>query len=351
MNRKWAALALKLAVSGALIWFLLANMDLADAAARLVQVSPVVLLIAGVGFIVQMVLGAGRWETVMKAIGSPLPFAKAVEIFYVGAFFSQALPGSVGGDAVRMYKAYQLGHVLPRAVNGVILERVATVFALVLLVAAVQPFFLPMVGDEEARWIVPAVFVFLALTLGGLAVVMFLDRLPPSLHRWRAVRGLAYLGADAHKMFLRPGPLVRVLAWSLLGHVNLTLIVFVLGLGLGLEITWLDCLALFPPVVLVTTLPVSIAGWGVREGAMVAAFSVVGVPVEGAFALSILVGLMSVVMSLPGGLIWLVGSDSRRDVARAHLAEAVGAAAPADAPRCASAPDPISCRSDEGPKT
>ncbi|HEC14310.1 MAG TPA: UPF0104 family protein, partial [Rhodospirillales bacterium] len=89
---------------------------------------------------------------------------------------------------------------------------------------------------------------------------------------------------------------------------------FVLALGLGLDVTFVDCLVLFPPVLLVTTLPISIAGWGVREGAMVAAFGLVGVPAEGALVLSILFGLLSIAISLPGGVIWLMSQDRKEKI-------------------------------------
>ena len=66
-----------------------------------------------------------------------------------------------------------------------------------------------------------------------------------------------------------------------------------------------------PPVLLVMTLPISIAGWGVREQAMVAAFALVGVPGEGALALSIMFGLMGLITGLPGGVVWLISSDKK----------------------------------------
>ena len=68
---------------------------------------------------------------------------------------------------------------------------------------------------------------------------------------------------------------------------------------------------LFPPVLLVITIPVSIAGWGVREGAMVAALGLIGVPVEGAVVLSIMYGLLGLLPAIPGGLFWLVNPDKK----------------------------------------
>jgi len=61
-----------------------------------------------------------------------------------------------------------------------------------------------------------------------------------------------------------------------------------------------------PPVILATVLPISIGGWGMRETAMVFMLSLVGVAPERAFLLSVLMGVVTVVMSLPGGVLWLL---------------------------------------------
>jgi hypothetical protein len=57
-------------------------------------------------------------------------------------------------------------------------------------------------------------------------------------------------------------------------------------------------------------LPVSVAGWGVRELAMVSAFGYVGVPDADALLMSLCFGLLILTISLPGGLLWLVTARS-----------------------------------------
>ncbi len=106
-------------------------------------------------------------------------------------------------------------------------------------------------------------------------------------------------------------PLARLLTWGVLSHVNLTFAVYILALALDIRVTWLDCLALVPPVMLITTLPISIGGWGVREVAMTVAFGLIGIAQNDAGALSILVGLAGLAVSLPGGVLWLQGGDRR----------------------------------------
>lgn len=312
MHKKWLTLTLKFLVSGVLLWLLFAKIDVGAVAQRLAEASAPLLATAAVLFLVQVAISAGRWRVVLVAIGTPLPFVQALEFCYIGSFFNQALPSSIGGDAVRVYKAYRTGIGLGGAISGVMLERVATVVALVLLVLAVQPFFLSRVDAATGRWTLAAAAALLAAALAGMAALMALDRLPARLVRLRPVQPLVALAARARRVFLDPAACLAAFLWSFAGHANLTLAVYVMGRGLDLPVSLVDCFALFLPVLLVTTLPISIAGWGVREGAMVAAFGLVGVPAEGALALSVLFGVTAIVTMLPGGALWLAGSDRPR---------------------------------------
>ncbi len=309
MSKKWLALALKFMVSGFLIWYLARGIDFGEAARRLTEIDPGMLAAALMVIAVQICVGGMRWRSVLTAIGAELSAFKAIRLFYIGVFFSQMLPSSVGGDAVRMYKAYHQGLNLRNAINGVLLERAVTVVALVLLVDVTHPWFLPRVDEGTAALMLPAVALVTAGCAVGLAFLMFLDRLPPALMRWRLVRGLGNLGVDARKVFLNPGHLVRTLLWGGLTHINMALVVWILGLGLGLDVTWLDCLTLVPLVLLIMTVPISIGGWGVRETAMVTLFGLVGVPGEGALVLSVVFGLVGIAISLPGGIVWLMSRD------------------------------------------
>ncbi|MBC8338600.1 MAG: flippase-like domain-containing protein [Rhodospirillales bacterium] len=309
MSKKWLAVALKFLVSGFLIWFLTRGIDFSSAAQRVAEADPVLLLAAVLVILIQICVGGLRWRAVLVAMGASFPIANAVRLFWIGSFFSQALPSSVGGDPVRMYKAYKLGLSVREAVNGVLLERVVTVAALVLLVDSTQPWFMPQVDHPSTQFIMPAVILITLGAIGGIAVLLFLDRLPGSLMRWRLVRGLGNLGADGRSVFLSKGHLPLVMFWGVLTHINISLAVFLLALSLNLNVTLLDCLTLVPLVMLIMTIPISIGGWGVRETAMVALFGLIGVSNEGALVLSVLIGLVGMVTALPGGLIWLVSRD------------------------------------------
>lgn len=317
MLKRWLPWVLKGSLSVGLIWFVFSKIDLTSAWAQARTLDPSMLIVALLLGLLQVWLGAFRWWLVLRALKATFTTVQTFIVYYIGVFFAIILPGAVGGDAVRMWTARRSGLSLSASINSVMLERAATVLALVLLVAITQPLLLARVPTIPGSWVFPVLSV---LGFIGILVLASLDRLPTSLHHWRVVRGLIHLAGDTRQLFFRPTWGGATLIVAMLGHVNLSLQVYALALGLGLDVSVIDCLVLVPPVILIMTLPISIAGWGVRETAMVAAFGYVGVETHSALVLSVLFGLVCTVTALPGGVVWLL-SDIRRQK-QAESAEA-----------------------------
>ncbi len=307
MKKKWLLLLLKVTVSAGLIWYLLNSIDLVAAQQRLFKVDPMMLLLAAGMLLFQMVIGGLRWSAVLRGIGISIPFWEIARLFYIGSFFNQALPGGTGGDVVRIYLVFKGNWGLRGAVNGVILERVATLLALIILVLSTLPFFLANLDGDERAWVIPSLITLSVLTVTGVCLLCLFDRLPHGLHRWRLVRWLGNLAQDARAVFLRANVAMIAIFWSTAGHINIAIAVYVLSIGLDLGFTIFDSIVLMPPVLLVMTIPISVGAWGVRENAMVVAFGLIGVSAEAATLLGLLVGLVGLVVALPGGLLWFTG--------------------------------------------
>ena len=308
MIRRWLSLAAKIGVTALLFWLLLRKVDISAAWQAGKTLSPLALVAALVLMVIQLGVCGLRWQMVIKALGAHIGLGMATAVFSVGTFFGLILPGAVGGDVVRMWTTHRAGLPLATAINSVMLERIATVLALVAVVTVSEPLLAAKLPDPTSLWLFPALTV---LGIAGIGVLMLLDRLPESLSRWRVVRGLAHLAADTRRLYLSPAKALPILAVAVIGHINLGLAAYALARGLGIDISLLDCVVLFMPAVLVATLPISIAGWGAREVAMVALFGYAGVPAPQALALSILVGVVGMVVALPGGLIWIALSRRR----------------------------------------
>lgn len=323
MTKKNILIALKVAISGGLIWFLLSNVDLGAAKDRVLAADFIILGAAASVMLIQIGVAGVRWWVVMRAIEAPLPWLELCRLFWIGGFFSQALPSSVGGDPVRIYLTYKDGCPLGKAINGVMLERVITIVGLVVLVAAVQPIFLPKLNANGQMLTQLALLTVAAAAIGGITFIMFLDRLPESLSRFKIVRGASVLAGDTRKLFLRPINAILAVITGVATHVVIALCVYLIGRSLDVEVTWLDCMVLMPPVILATTIPISIAGWGVREGAMVTAFALVGVPSDAALVMSLTLGLLAIAMMIPGGVFWLLRRNNGEQVSVSEAAEIV----------------------------
>ena len=313
MNRNWIYFSLKLAVSALLIGFIAWNFDIGKSSARLTNLKPSFVLFAVVGLAVLLFNNTVRWRTVLLAIQADLGFWTSFRLLYIGLFFNQTLPSSVGGDAVRMYLARKEGLSLAGAINGVMLERVATVSGLIMLVVLTQPLLLTRIGDNSAKLVFPILAI---LAVIGIVTLMLLDRFPEQFQSLKIVRGFAHLATDTKRLFLSPSRAILSVGLGVTGNILIALVTYFLGQALRVDVTLIDCIVLMPPVILITTIPISIAGWGLREGAMVAAFAFVGISEGDAFVMSVLFGLLGVLVSLPGGLIWMTSGYKRGDMAQ-----------------------------------
>jgi len=125
---------------------------------------------------------------VVGSLGADLPFSPALQIVWIGAFFSQVLARSVGGDVVRMWLCrIRCGSRRP-AIHSIALERLVMVIVLLLLVLAIQP-------GLAARG-VPISIAFSAVVgfsslVAGLAVLLRSSRLLAACDTWLPFRMLA----------------------------------------------------------------------------------------------------------------------------------------------------------------
>jgi glycosyltransferase 2 family protein len=301
VNSKIVKIILQAVISLLLIIMLIHGADTPGLLARFQGVNPKNLFAAAMVMFSLSFLHAARWVAIIRANGGHMGFMTSLRLVLVGYFFSQALPSSVGGDAIRIWQAHRAGLTLGIALNTVVLDRLIALAALLVMTAAALPWLKDLVIDSTVRWT-----FMLALTAGviGFAVLLILNRLPESLFRWKVVRAAAQLSDAARNTLLNAGYSSVSLALSVGVHIGVSLVVFILADALGVGVSLLNCILLVPLVTVVTLIPISIAGWGVRESAMVVAFGLIQVPRSDAIALSLLYGATILATGLPGGVLW-----------------------------------------------
>jgi glycosyltransferase 2 family protein len=308
MLKTYGFFALKVMVSAGLIWLLVERIEIGAVAERLTRLAPGAIAASLAILLVQSVLASWRWWIVSHRVGVPLGFSAALRLLFVGLFFNQTLVSSIGGDAVRIWFVRHLASSMAGAFRSVLIDRLVALVSLILIVAASLPVLLDLVATPAAR---AGVLAVLGVGIGVLVLLLLLDRLPVLPQRLRTKGALDEFAAACRGVVLNGRTGIPVLGLSLVIHLLSALTVFVLARGIGIEVSFGHIMVLVPPVILVATLPISVAGWGVREGAMVTALGYVGVTSADAFAVSVILGLALIVVALPGGALWLIGLRRR----------------------------------------
>ncbi|MFZ3064414.1 MAG: lysylphosphatidylglycerol synthase transmembrane domain-containing protein [Nitrospirota bacterium] len=300
--KQWLSSSARFVITAVLLWYVFTKVDFASLGTRILDFSPALLLLVIVVLLTQTLAGAARWLVVIRTIHGPIPFGTVLQLMFVGMFFNQTLPSAIGGDALRVWYIYRNGLPLRAAFNSVLLDRIIAMAALLVFMAAGLPWLFRLIDTETIRLAVVAAIVSMAT---GLLVLYGVKYLPVFFSRWRLIRAVQNLSQDLHTIAATSQSMFRVLSLSLLLHGMTSLAVFVLARSLSLEISVLDCLVLVPPVILLTILPISMAGWGVRELGMISALGYAGITSADALLISLTLGVLIVLLSLPGGWIWL----------------------------------------------
>ena len=130
------------------------------------------------------------------------------------------------------------------------------------------------------------------------------------------IKSLGFLLGDFRRSLAAPRQTPPIAGYSVVIHFMTCIMIYLLARGMEIELSFLQSLFLVPTIILISALPLSFAGWGIREGVMVYLLDHIGIAGSDALAISIAFGLVMLVLGIPGGLMWLTRSHEsgeRRD--------------------------------------
>ncbi|WP_022850066.1 lysylphosphatidylglycerol synthase transmembrane domain-containing protein [Limisalsivibrio acetivorans] len=294
---------IKFAVSAVLLFFVFRMVDFGEFFAITASASIPLILGALILQTLSTITASYRWYLIMNALkfpGSVLFYGKS---YFKGSYFNQVLPGSIGGDAVRILEVSNAYKCKKReAFYGIFIDRIVGLLGLLALNFA---------ANLINRGLLPEWLYKLIMGIGLVGFGGFFMFLLIAGHPFFTKYQLLRLFHNIRARFLRVYNSAKNIAvqsgLSLLTHLFSVLSIFALGNALGLDYPLYVYMVTVPPVLLLLIVPISLAGWGVREGAMVGIFMLVGAPRESVLSISILYGLILIVSSLPGMYFWVKG--------------------------------------------
>ena len=293
---------LQFGVSFALISWILGRMDIAAIQSRFLQLNYGLLVAALLVLLLQASLAAGRWRAINQSLGPTPEMFWHFRVTMVSLFFGQVLPSNLGGDAYRLWAMAKAGQSRAQTILGVLCDRLIGILALLVLCSAVLPLLHRILGaDQFAFWSYSGlVFVGIGAFV-ALAIVGWLAE-RRTLGKWLSVvlaPATAFIRLMAHPKS------VRVIAIGIAVHLCAVLVLVLISRAFEIDLSLLQALIIVPPITLVVSLPISVAGWGVREGAMIGGFALFGLNASDAVVLSVAFGAVGLVAGLVGSLFWI----------------------------------------------
>lgn len=307
----------RLAVSAALVIGLLAWVGIDQVAARISRLPLWGIALSAALIAFSTPLHAKRWLYTLDALSYSWRWRSALRENWIGYFFNQLLPTSAGGDAVRIVRLTRAGVPFGHSTVSVIGERLIAVLASV----ALTLFSVPLLLDKQPSG--PVTLIVVAIEIGAIVSIAALPFIRTILGRWVPGRPRVYLEL-ALLGFLRPKLILKAAFASVGIHALVTLSYMSLAAGMGLDTDLLTLAIILQPVMLLSMLPLSFAGWGLREGAMVAALGILGIDPAASLTISLCFGVVVLLVSLPGAIFLMMGTKSAPPVRREAAARTAG---------------------------
>lgn len=313
---KWIAIALKLCISGLLAWLVFKHVDFSAAGGLLGSKRGAVALLLAVAVQMGQALIAGtRTACVMRLLGARCSIARGFAVWMVGLIVSQSLITFIAGDAARVWQLARLEYSPRAASSAVVLERSLGFVVILVMVLLCEPVLLAHAAPGPVR---TGLMILAVVCVGGILAFVasgFLGRLQPLLParlREHRLVSIALDVASAARHLTKSWKLgAAVVALSALVQLCNVLALFVLARAVGVSLDFLATAAVALPALLIASMPIAIAGWGVREGALIVGYGLFGVAPAAALAASIAFGLAMLITSLPGVLFIRFGKQKQ----------------------------------------
>ena len=310
-------IAVRAVVTLLLFAFLLRSTKWSMLVPIIIHVSHTYLLIGLSAGVLCVFFSSYGWRSVVLAENIQADLARLIDLYLVGISFSHFLPTSMGGDAVKAYYVGRDSSNIPGATSAVLMSRI-TSFVGMLLIA------LPALAILHAHFTDQVVISFLLLSMlliaaifGSVLAAMSLRGLSSRFLKGKWIQNRVFvqfleIGEALSYAFRRPRSLFSATLFGMLFWMASFLNYYAYAAALRLHVPLTFYLIAIPFVSIIAALPISINGFGVREGAFVYLFTTIHVPPTTSLSLALLMDAQVLLFGLIGGCIYLTMSSEKK---------------------------------------
>jgi hypothetical protein len=323
-KRKYLNLTLRAIVSGGILFYLFSKLNIGDLKLIFLSADPASVVLAAAFLGLSFLLCSVRWWLLLKVQSIDVTLGAAVRLTFIGLYFNNFLLGSFGGDIVRaFYIMKSQPHKRIDAGLSIVADRFLGMFVLLCIVAVIVPWkYEFLLQRAETSTIID---VMIALLLGALLAIAAiavmgrrreipaLARLAAIVRRWESAvtvfrsllshhaAGEATMGAFLTSIFVTVGTAMAGLC---------------IARAIDLDINFTQMLVILAFVICMMSLPISVAGHGIREAAFIVMFLAFGIRTGNAtasqgyaVAFSLIYYALHLFWGLVGGLVFVAGGS------------------------------------------
>ena len=301
---------LKALITFGCLLFIINNVDLEYIANILIKINWLLFIVSVALLLSTNCVAAWRWQILLNIDQHNVPLLPLVKYYFISLFFGMFLPTAVGGDLVRWYYLKKYSIEQSEIISSIIYERFIGVFTLTML-----SFFIFIIDINVLAFDIIKITVALIFLVCSFMMFLFTSKLTFNFSILDKIKNKLQLLAaicNGFAIYSCNLPcLLSVLIISIIIHLISITSIYLLSLSLGLDIPLIYFLVVLPPAWLLTMLPISIGGIGLREGAIIILLVSIGVAQPDAVALSILMLLQILVQTVLGGTMYLTHKYNR----------------------------------------
>jgi uncharacterized protein (TIRG00374 family) len=290
----------KLLLTGTFFWIAINKIDI-KAIIILFKTINIFFLLFAIALIgIQLSLSSLRWFMVNKQINAKISFSNILAFTFIGQFFNQILPSSIGGDAIKILAFSKSGFSLSKSTSSVFCDRFVGLLFLILTI-----FFALMMIPQNWNLQLPDVNFFIYTFIAFVFIFFFVlskyfKHIRGIFEKNKLFKLILVILDDLFLLFSSFNSITKILFLSLIIQLITIYVFYIIFHSISSAVSFENCFILIPVVMLVSMLPISFAGWGLREVALVVAFDYAGIDKSYAMATSILFGLIQIIWAFPG---------------------------------------------------
>ena len=249
-----------------------------------------------------------RWRILMRLLMQTPGFLRLCGIYCIGMFFNLTFPTLIGGDVVKIYYAGKQSRSYAESFASIFLDRDIGMFVMMAIAccaALFHPVSVPGIPVTLILW-----SVFILFLIGNIALFTpGFHRLLLAALRKHKLEKIAAKIDNVSRAFRtiggHPAAILQSLGISALNQLFLCMTAWIVALCLGVNVSPAYFLIFVPLITLISMIPISLNGMGLREYSFMALFGGIGVAGEYCIAMGLLHSLMVIMSSLPGGVVYI----------------------------------------------